>query len=141
MEEKICPYCGSEIKFEKDSSFIYGRNYGPVYYCSSYPECDSYVGCHRGTHNSLGRLANKQLRLKKKEAHYYFDFLWRTKRSLNKKSSKNARSKGYTWLSRELGIPKEDTHIGMFDVETCDRVILLCKPYVENIQNKRKKKG
>lgn len=138
MKGSLCPYCGSEVEFKKDSTFIYGRNYGPVYYCTNYPFCDAYVGCHKGTHKSLGRLANKELRLKKGEAHYYFDFIWKAKRSLKKRSSKNARDKGYVWLSNELGIPKEYTHIGMFDIETCERVISLCKPYVDNILNKRR---
>ncbi|MEG1142309.1 MAG: zinc-finger-containing protein [Clostridia bacterium] len=138
MKDKICPYCGSEVKLKNDSSFIYGKNYGAVYHCTNYPKCDSYVGCHKGTHNSLGRLANRELRTKKSEAHYYFDFIWKAKRSLKKRSSRNARGKAYTWLSKELGIPNKDTHIGMFDVETCERVIALCKPYVDNILNKRK---
>jgi hypothetical protein len=112
---------------------IYGRNYGPVYHCINYPKCDAYVGVHKGTRSALGRLANKELREHKKTAHYFFDFLWQTKKA---QGDRNARSKGYAWLSKELGTPKKETHIGWFDVEMNKKVIELCKPYYHKIRNK-----
>lgn len=75
----------------------------------------------------------KNLEKKKKNAHYYFDYLWRAKR---KRGFRNARNLGYKWLSKELNILQDKTHIGMFDEETCQRVIDLCKPYVENLKRK-----
>lgn len=76
-----CPYCGFDVKFSSKSDIIYGRDYGVIYLCSNYPSCDAFVGCHNGTKNSLGRLANKELREKKKIAHYYFDTLWKEKKA------------------------------------------------------------
>lgn len=133
MKDTKCPYCGGKVLFSKTSDIIYGKNYSAIYYCEHYPKCDAYVGTHKGTTKSLGRLANKELREKKKNAHYYFDYLWRAKR---KRGFRNARNLGYKWLSKELNILQDKTHIGMFDEETCQRVIDLCKPYVENLKRK-----
>lgn len=128
-----CPYCGEEVLYSKDSDFIYGRNYGGVFYCKSYPKCDAYVGTHNSKKpKALGRLANEDLRLAKKRAHKYFDRLWKAKMKLGYKKQV-ARSLGYKWLSQQLGIEPKYTHIGMFDIETCQRVVFLCKPYSERL--------
>src|SRR5690242_20477553 len=105
-----CPYCGAEVALE-DSAMIYGQSYGMVYVCTRYPECDAYVGCHKGTIQALGRLANRELRQWKQNAHACFDPLW--------KSERLSRSDAYAWLSRQMGTPPEETHIGMFDVDQC----------------------
>jgi hypothetical protein len=81
--------------------------------------CRAYVGCHPGTTKPMGRLANAELRQWKLRAHASFDPIWR--------SGKKNRSSAYAWLSRELGLPRAETHIGMFDVETCKRVVEACK--------------
>ena len=107
---KVCPYCGKDSELI-DSSEIYGTSYGPIYICR---DCNAYVGCYNGTTNSLGRLANKELREAKKRAHHYLDQLW--------KPNRNKRYRTYTWLSKELGIPREITHIGMSDIEQCNRI-------------------
>ena len=72
---KICPYCKSETEYI-DSSFVYGKSYGMIYICKP---CDAYCGVHKGTDNALGRLANAELRYWKKEAHKYFDVIWKEK--------------------------------------------------------------
>jgi len=115
----ICPYCGCDSEYV-DSSCIYGKSYGMIYLCA---KCDAYCGVHVGTDKALGRLANKELRYWKKQAHLYFDVLW--------KSGKMRRSKAYWWLSNELGIRKKYTHIGMFSVETCKRVVELSKEKIK----------
>lgn len=107
---KVCPYCGKETELT-DSAEIYGTSYGPIYLCR---DCDAYVGCYTGTTTSLGMLANKELREAKKRAHHYFDQLWMPNR--------NRRYKTYTWLSQQLDIPREITHIGMSDVEQCNKI-------------------
>lgn len=38
-----------------------------------------------------------------------------------------ARNAGYAWLSQQMGLPPEQTHIGMFDVDQCKRVVEICK--------------
>jgi hypothetical protein len=107
-----CPYCGSKTACV-DSSIIYGRSYGPIWICGNHPDCDAYVGCHPGTKNPLGRLANPELRAAKKAAHAVFDTLWR---KLGMR-----RSEAYGWLAETLGIHVSQCHIGMFDVDLCER--------------------
>lgn len=121
-----CPYCGEYAEYV-DSEIIYGKSYGMVYLCKP---CDAYVGVHEGTCHPLGRLANAELRKYKIQAHAYFDPLY--KRKMEKGYSKGkARSKAYQWLSREMGIPAHETHIGMFDVGQCKKVIEVCSKYVK----------
>lgn len=110
----ICPYCGAAAVW-RDSSIVYGRSYGPIWICSNYPKCDAYVGCHGGTKTPLGRLANAELREKKKQAHAAFDRLW--------KGGQMPRNDAYAWLANALGISRADCHIGMFDDEMCERVV------------------
>lgn len=127
---KGCPYCCSEVDLV-DSSIVYnGVSYGLIYKCSN---CISYVGCHPNTTIPLGKLANNELRFWKKEAHKYFDQLW-IRKKINKiyrvfLPDTSNRKKAYIWLSQKLGISIDDTHIGMFDVDTCKKVVEICKPY------------
>ena len=55
-------------------------------------------------------------------AHAAFDPLW--------KSGQMSRSKAYSLLAQKMGLPKSETHIGMFDVEQCEAVVLLCTPMI-----------
>ncbi|MEM1337299.1 MAG: zinc-finger-containing protein [Bacteroidota bacterium] len=116
---KICPYCGSKTR-ATDEFEIYGRSYSDrkQIVCVNYPKCDAHVGCH-STGKPLGRLANKELRSAKKEAHEWFDKLW--------KHGSMRRNEAYARLSTYLGIPGKYTHIGMFGVETCKKVVEFSK--------------
>ena len=113
MSGKVCPYCSNESEYV-DSSIIYGKSYGMIYLCKP---CDAYCGVHKGTDNALGRLANKELRYWKKKAHEHFDKLWKGNQR------KSERGHLYGLLSKHLNIPNEYTHIGMFGIETCKKVI------------------
>lgn len=113
----VCPYCG--IK-----AVLVGG-------CNIYPEheylhkkkfwlcrpCDAYVGVHKESKKfaPLGRLANKDLRLLKMEAHSLLDPYW--------KSGMISRSDLYERMAIFLGIKKNLCHIGYFDEETCQKVI------------------
>ncbi|MCT8526075.1 zinc-finger-containing protein [Glaesserella parasuis] len=110
----VCPYCGSLSEKVTGKKLYPHRKdlYKKTFYeCEP---CDAYVGCHPNTEKPLGRLANAELRKAKKEAHSAFDPLW--------KKGYMKRGRAYLFLSKSLGIPQKDTHIGMFDVETCNRV-------------------
>lgn len=126
----VCPYCGNNTEYI-DSSVIYGKSYGMIYICKP---CDAYVGVHKGTDKSLGRLANKELREAKKEAHYYFDQIAKTGliNKIWKEYIPNLgnRNKAYLWLSKQMNIPKEYCHIGMFDVAECKKVVEICRVFV-----------
>ena len=120
LKGKICPYCGKPTEYV-DSSEIYGKSFGMIYLCR---DCRAYVGVHKGTDESLGRLADSMLRDAKKEVHFYFDQIWK----LGYKSRKEA----YFWLSKMLGIPTEYTHIGMFSEKTCKEVVYLSKQFLND---------
>lgn len=111
LQGKICPYCKEKTQYV-DSAIIYGKSYGMIYLCKP---CDAYTGVHKGTDKALGRLANKELRYWKKQAHKYFDILW--------KEGDEKRGDVYKRLAKELDIPIDYCHIGMFSIETCKKVI------------------
>jgi hypothetical protein len=114
-----CPYCN------QTASLVTGETIYPhrsdlhekrFYLCAP---CDARVGCHPGTTRPLGRLANAELRAAKMQAHTYFDPLW--------KSGAMKRYDDYGWLAGQLGLQRSRCHIGMFDVETCKRVVKICR--------------
>lgn len=111
----ICRYCGSPVVYTSNAE-IYGREYGDgkCYLCRN---CRSFVGVHPGTDIPLGTLANEELRRYRKAAHFWFDKIWK------KPTRITTRDKAYKWLSKELGLPKEKTHIGMFEKEQCEKVM------------------
>ena len=119
MKKIFCNYCGKIAEYV-DSTEIYGRSYGMIYLCRP---CRAYVGVHKGTDKPLGRLANAELRAYKKAAHSAFDPLW----SWPGSPFFRRRNKAYKWLSEQMKLPQEETHIGMFDVTQCKRVIEICK--------------
>lgn len=120
LKGKICPYCKKPTEF-CDSSIVYNKSFGMIYYCK---DCNAWVGVHKGTDRALGRLANSELREFKKEAHKYFDQIWK----LNYMSRKEA----YAWLASGISVPQEYVHIGMLSVKTCKEVIFLSKQFLND---------
>lgn len=126
-----CPYCGGKSEWIKASELYSGNYDGMVYICRP---CDAYVGCHLpAPDQAKGRLANKELRLKKIAAHYYFDKLWKLKMDTANISKSKARLAAYKWLSQEMNIPKRYCHIGMFDTAECEAAIAICKPIIDKL--------
>lgn len=119
MPELLCPYCGKPAQLV-GGNIIYPHRedlYEKKFWnCAP---CQAYVGCHPGTETPLGRLANAELRRAKMAAHAAFDPLW--------KEGGMSRKEAYAWLSQALNIPPDDCHMGMFDVNTCQRVIEACE--------------
>lgn len=118
----VCPYCKAKSVLI-NSIEVYGKDYGMMWRCKP---CDAYVGCHKGTNDALGRLANKELRVLKMEAHKYFDLIWKNKNL--------TRSDAYKWLSEKLSIEPEYTHIGMFSEKTLKDVIYFSKQVLNDIR-------
>lgn len=120
MKEVYCPYCGKLAEFVDSAEVYHGRSYGMIYLCRP---CDAYVGCHEYGDGDVpkGRLANAELRRWKIAAHDAFDPLWKYG------PFKHRRNAAYAWLAEQMGLPKEKTHIGMFDVAECQQVIQICK--------------
>lgn len=112
--EVYCDYCGRRAEYVDSAEIYHGKSYGMIYLCRP---CRAYVGVHDGTNKPLGRLADAELREWKKRAHAAFDPIWQQGRFRKK------RNKAYAWLAEKMGLTKEETHIGMFDVPQCKQVI------------------
>ncbi len=89
-----------------------------IYLCKP---CRAWVGVHKGTDTPLGRLANAELRIWKRAAHTAFDPLWQRGRF------RGYRNAAYDWLAKEMGLPRDQTHIGMLDVDQCRQAIRVIK--------------
>lgn len=124
LEGKVCPYCFSETKYV-NSSEVYKKSYGMIYLCRP---CNAWVGA-KGSGQALGRLANKELRQAKMQAHAYFDQLWVRKIMKDGLKKGHARAKAYKWLAEKMGIDRKLCHMGMMDVAQCKQVVEICKPY------------
>ncbi len=112
----VCPYCQKPAE-QAPSAAVYGagRDFGAVWVCRP---CGAWVGCHKGTARPKGRLADHALRQAKIRAHAAFDPLW--------KSGEMARGDAYGWLADHMGLDRKECHIGMFDVDQCSRVVMVC---------------
>ena len=117
-----CDYCGEFAKVVT-GEMVYPHRPDlkrlVFYYCDN-GHAPAYVGTHKVSLKPLGRLADKELRKFKSAAHIAFDPLWKTHKIFK------SRGKAYNWLSNSLGIKGELTHIGMFDIDTCKKVIDIC---------------
>lgn len=124
-----CDYCGKPARLVRGSDiYPHRKDLRFLQFWVCWP-CDARVGCHSGTTAPLGRLANRELRKAKMAAHAAFDPLW--------KQEHLTRSEAYEWLSSALGLPKEETHIGMFDVDTCKEVVELAGTKMIELENER----
>lgn len=120
---EICRYCGSVIRLVPAET-IYGTEAAQrlelagefIYQCQN---CNARVGCHKGTTRPLGNVANETLRMKRMETHRVFDAYW--------KQCGMTRTKAYRWLARQLHLPEDQTHIGSFEMDQCQKVIDLCQ--------------
>lgn len=120
-----CPYCNRPAPLVSGLEvYPHRRDLWPKKFYLCKP-CDAWVGCHPPASAEgggqgdgtvpLGRLANAELRAAKQAAHAAFDPLW--------KSGLMRRRKAYGWLAKQLDIPVQECHIGMFDVPQCNRVV------------------
>lgn len=130
----ICPYCGAR-SILVNGTLLYAHRpdlaHKQFWTC---PPCKAWVGCHPGTIQSLGRLADAELRAAKSAVHAEFDLLWKAKMNSGGTSAKAARGKAYAWLASQLQIDPADCHVGHFDVSTCERAVALCKPHADRIR-------
>lgn len=117
-EVPVCDYCGNVSRLTTGREVyphIPRLHDKPIYACMP---CRAWVGCHPGTTNALGRLANGELRKLKMAAHEAFDPIWREGRMKRKEA--------YRWLAGKIGVKYEDCHIGMFDADKCAAVVAAC---------------
>lgn len=110
-----CQYCNNKAEWVENKE-IYGRNYGNSYMIWLCRPCDAYVGCHKNTRNSLGTLANKELREIRKKAKGRFitrfmDGDW---------NDKDKKKRAYKIIRNLFGYK---FHFGSSTVEDCQRII------------------
>jgi len=120
-----CPYCGNNIVL-RSADGIYKENKSGtmLYVCSRYPVCDAYVRIIPGTKTPVGIMANGKLRALRREAHQYFDRIYR--------SGIMSRNEAYAWLAEMLQAPLPMTHIGYLSEYYCRQVIEESKRLLEN---------
>lgn len=121
----FCPYCGRRAVLQK-ATVVYKEHALDeyLYICSNYPECDAYVGVHKGTMLPKGSLAQGDLRHKRILAHRCFDTIWK-KGILSKKNA-------YRWMQDIFCLSSEQAHIGQFSEYMCDQIIAESKKVLEN---------
>lgn len=120
-----CPYCGS-TSILRSAEGIYRENSRNtmLYVCRNYPSCDAYVRVQPGSHLPVGTMADGKLRALRKDAHHYFDQLY--KRDLMTKEE------AYHWLSDILAAPMDRAHIGMLGEYYCGVVIVESKKLLQH---------
>jgi len=114
----ICPLCGSKMVLRQTTKFTYKDGSPRKFWgCSSWPNCKSTVGAHPDG-MPIGRPGTPEEREARKEAHAAFDALWT--------GGAMSRFAAYGWLSNQLGLTRDECHIGFFDEPTCKRVVAVC---------------
>ena len=107
-----CPQCDRKIFFHRRSEFLYGQDYGPLWYCHG---CSARVGAHRRCNVPKGYPASGETLNWRRTVHKHFDSLW--------KDGSKTRSEAYKWLRERLDIPHWQCHIGKFDDERCKEAL------------------
>lgn len=121
-----CRYCDHEVMFHDDSSFLYnGKNYGPVWACSN---CDAHVGCHIGSSDPYGEVADQELRNLRRLCRKFIDYLWQKKMSRDNISKTKAKKLAYAWLEQQLKITP--CHAVTLEKDQCVEFLKVCEPYV-----------
>lgn len=113
----ICQYCNQPAKLVTGNC-IYPHS--PQLWKKYFYFCDNthepvWVGCHPGSKQALGTLADAFTRFWRNRAHAAFDPIW--------KSRQLTRTQAYVILATYLSIEPSKCHIGMFDPKTCKQVV------------------
>jgi hypothetical protein len=119
MKPVICDCCAGSVPLLTGADVYPHRpdlRDKPIWACMP---CGAWVGCHPGTTNRLGRLANAQSRRLKMDAHAAFDPLWR--------SGNMTRKAAYAWLRDQLGITDRECHMGWMGDDLLRRVVEVCE--------------
>jgi hypothetical protein len=115
--------CSTNIELTTNDK-IYGKIFGAwpkVYICN---DCGASCGCHPNTDIPLGRMADRETRQLRVQAHTAFDPLW--------KNGYMTRTKAYNWLAGQLGIEVSESHISWLSKEQLEKVIETCNDYIKS---------
>ena len=100
------------------------NSYGEYICCPQYPGCDFMVYCHVDG-RAMGTPANSETRAYRRAAHASFDQLWYS-------HIPGFRKREYAWLAEQMGLTKDECHIGMFDIDQCKQAIELVSARLES---------
>lgn len=119
-----CNCCsGTRVQLVEHAEIYDGRSFGDWPYAYLCRDCGAYVGLHRATDLPLGTLADKPLRDARKTCKAPFEQIWRDHMT---------RVEAYAWLASQLGIPGEQCHFGMFDIDRCHQARKACQQYLQS---------
>ncbi|WP_242996567.1 zinc-finger-containing protein [Lacrimispora amygdalina] len=117
-----CPYCKAKAIL-RPASVVYGSTLKEkgrhLYLCTNWPACDAYVSAHKSSLLPMGTLANGDLRHKRIMAHRAL--------SAFQRHGHMETWAVYLWLQMQLGLSREEAHIGRFSAEQCEQVIAACR--------------
>lgn len=66
-------------------------------------------------------------------AHHYFDGLWRYTSYRRGGYKRKYRNSKYKWLSKQLDLTLDESHMRNMDIETCKKVVNICaEEYIKN---------
>lgn len=107
-----CPYCGRPAE-RVNGTRIYPKRRDLAdqlfFLCAT---CNAYVGCHPdGT--PFGSLANAALRAARRLTHERLTEL--------QEANGASTTELYKWMAQRLDLPRESCHIGMFDLDLCEK--------------------
>lgn len=111
-----CGECGAPMTLR-------GSKYGPFYGCSRYPACEGTHGAHPDG-SPLGVPADELTEKWRGRVHELFDPLW--------KEHGYEREEAYRLLAERMEIPREETHVAMFDIERCKQAIAALTQFYMN---------
>lgn len=74
------------------------------------------MGCHKGTIEPLGTVANVNLRKLRKQVHTLFDLKW-----MSEPNKRIARTRAYKNMAAALGIEPDECHVARFDEKLCEQ--------------------
>lgn len=111
----ICPYCRRPATLVKGQEIYNTREdlWDQYFFCCQ--PCGARIGCHIGTTEPMGSMANNRLRQLRIRAHTALDPWWR--------GGLYTRTQVYEALSKKLKIPLAETHIALFGEAECLEII------------------
>lgn len=116
----LCFECGSPMVLRMNRKF---KGHGLFYGCQNWPSCKGIHSAHPdGT--PMGKPADSRTRKARHEVHLAFDPIWRRRYK--------TRNGAYALLRRELGLTKDECHIGLFDLAMCERALEFTTRFFED---------
>lgn len=113
MTVEIYCFCGGRGILRQTTKYLDNQGRPRKFYgCEHWPDCDGSIGCHAGTDAPLGTMAGAEIKQARIDLHSIFDAHW---------SNRRERNACYQRLAEAMGIDREQCHIGMFDLEDCER--------------------